>query len=215
MARKTTPQALRKRPMPPAALLEQVEPAFAPAPEVLEWLLREIVSDSGSIHNPEHRHLADADLCVLWASEGFAKQGRRVIGQAEMVGFRAGGWQKARQELQMREWFGRVPAFLITLDATYCAECGDAEFCSLVEHELYHLAHQLDEFGVPKFDKEGNPKIGVRGHDVEEFVGVVRRYGVGDPGGAIAQLAAAARGVPEVNRVQIAGACGTCLLRAA
>ena len=38
----------------------------------------------------------------------------------------------------MMQWFGRVPAFLITLAADYCAECSDAEFCALVEHELYH-----------------------------------------------------------------------------
>jgi hypothetical protein len=207
--------AQRRRPMPPPRLLEQHETLFAPAPEVLAWLQHEILEEGGRLHNPEHRHLLAADLAVLWASEGFTSKGRAVIGQAEMVMFRAGGWQKARQELQMREWFGRVPKFLITLDATYCAHCGDAEFCALVEHELYHVAQERDEFGAPKFTQEGLPKIGIRGHDVEEFVGVVRRYGIGDPAGAIAQLAAAARGTPEVGRMQIAGACGTCQLRAA
>lgn len=115
----------------------------------------------------------------------------------------------------MWEWFGHVPDWLITLDASYCRTCGDAEFCALVEHELYHVGHALDEFGNPAFTRDGNPKLALRGHDVEEFVGVVRRYGVGDPGGAIAALARAAAGAPEVARSSIAGACGTCLLKAA
>lgn len=115
----------------------------------------------------------------------------------------------------MREWFGRVPEYLITLAADFCATCSDTDFCALVEHELYHVAQKRDAFGFPAFKEDGTPKLGIVGHDVEEFVGVARRYGVGDPGGALASLAAAARGTPEVSRAKIAGACGTCLLRTA
>lgn len=126
--------------------------------------------------------------------------------------FRAGGWQKARQEQQMREWFGYVPTFIITLAADYCAQCSDAEFCALVEHELYHLAHELDEFGAPKFTKDGYPKIGLRGHDVEEFIGVVQRYGAS---AQVAKMVEAAKRTPEVSGINIAHACGTCLKVAA
>lgn len=115
----------------------------------------------------------------------------------------------------MREWFGRVPAYLITLDASYCRQCSDTDFCALVEHELYHIAQKRDAFGAPAFTKEGLPKLGIQGHDVEEFVGVVKRYGAGDPDGAIARLARAAANQPEVSRANIAGACGTCLLKVA
>ncbi|HVR48145.1 MAG TPA: putative metallopeptidase, partial [Pseudorhodoferax sp.] len=93
--------------------------------------------------------------------------------------------------------------------------CSDAEWCALVEHELYHVGQEMDEFGAPKFTREGMPRLCIRGHDVEEFVGVVRRYGVGDPDGAIGRLARAAGAMPEIGRANIAGACGTCLLRAA
>jgi len=188
---------------------------FAPAPTVLEWLRAEILSEGGALHNPDHQHLLDADLAVLWAPGPAAKQGRSVIGTAEEVAFRCSAWQRDRQEQQMLEWFGRVPRYLITLAASYCATCSDAEFCALVEHELYHIAHKHNELDVPMFTMDGEPKLFIRGHDVEEFVGVVRRYGVGDPNGAIGRLAAAARGTPEVSRVQVAGACGTCLLKAA
>ncbi|WP_414143866.1 hypothetical protein [Burkholderia territorii] len=40
---------------------------------------------------------------------------------------RVGGWQRARQKQQLCEWFGRVRAFLITLDAHYTLECSDLE----------------------------------------------------------------------------------------
>jgi hypothetical protein len=199
--------------MPPASVTEAAR--FAPAPEVLTWVREQILAEDGALHNADHAHLLDADLQMLWAPASFEKQGRVVVGTAEQVAFRAGGFQRMRQETQMLDWFGRIPDYLITLSATYCLQCSDAEFCALVEHELYHVAHQRDEFGTPAFDKEGRPKMCLRGHDVEEFVGVVRRYGVGRPDGALSRLVRAAGERPEVNLASIAGACGTCLLRAA
>lgn len=114
---------------------------------------RNILGEGGPLFNPDQSHLIDADVCFLWASTSFAKQGRTVLGQCEEVAFRVSGWQKARQEQQLVEWFGRVPAFLITLAANYCATCSDVEFCALVEHELYHIGHALDPYGAPAFDK--------------------------------------------------------------
>ncbi len=187
---------------------------LTPAPEVWEWLQSEILADTGSIHNEDHAHLLDADIRVMWASSSFAKQGRTVLGQAEQVAFRAGGWQKARMEQQMRDWFGDVPAFIITLAADYCAQCSDTDFCTLVEHELYHIAHANDKCGQPAFTKEGAPKLEMRGHDVNEFVAIVERYGVGAPDSDVARMVEAAKKPPSVNRASIASACGTCLMRA-
>ncbi|PJM67761.1 putative metallopeptidase [Achromobacter ruhlandii] len=181
---------------------------LAPAPELLEWVERMILATDGPLHNRDHAHLVDADLAFLWASSGFQKAGRVVLGLAEQVMFRASGWQKVRQEQQMIEWFGRVPAFLITLAADYCTACSDAEFCALVEHELYHIGHAPDPYGAPAFDKEGRPKLRIVGHDVEEFVGVVARYG---PSADVRRLAAAAGSASAVPRLGIARACGCCL----
>ncbi|HEK1767552.1 TPA: hypothetical protein SMR47_001471 [Pseudomonas putida] len=206
-----------ERPIPPQSLLGLSELSdfgirLVPAPEVWDWVSRQILANTGSIHNEDHSHLIDANIGVLWASSGFAKQGRVVLGQAEQLMFRAGGWQKARQEQQMRDWFGEEPAYLITLAADYCAQCTDAEFCALVEHELYHIAQATDQYGAPKFTQEGLPKLYLRGHDVEEFVGVVRRYG---PSHDVQQLIDAASRPPEVAKINIARACGTCLLKSA
>ncbi|QPZ69358.1 putative metallopeptidase [Pseudomonas aeruginosa] len=198
--------------MPPVDLLESLLLTLSPAIGVWDWVQREILADTGSIHNPEHAHLIDANIRVLWASSGFTKQGRYVLGQAEQVMFRAGGWQKARQEQQMREWFGEEPDFLITLAADYCSQCSDAEFCALVEHELYHICQEHNQYGEPKFTEEGFPKLKLRGHDVEEFVGVVRRYG---PSKDVQYLIDAASRPPEVAKIYISRACGTCLLKSA
>lgn len=190
----------------------QLSTNLAPAPDLADWVNATILAEDGPLHNPDHAHLLDADLCFMWASSAFTKQGRTVVGQAEQVMFRAGGWQKARQEQQMIEWFGRVPSFLITLAADYCAQCSDAEFCSLIEHELYHVAQALDEFGAPKFGKDGMSKLTLRGHDVEEFIGVVKRYG---PSEDVRRLVEAAKSIPSAGRGSIAQACGTCLKVAA
>lgn len=206
-----------RRPFPPINFVNSpdVKPyiGIIPAHEVSEWLTRQILSDEGDLHNPDHAHLIDADICFMWASNAFDKKGRSVLGQAEEVMMRAGGWQKARMEQQMYEWFGCIPKFIITLAADYCSQCSDLEFCALVEHELYHISQATDEFGAPKFYREsGLPVLKLRGHDVEEFVGVVRRYGASKE---VQELVDAANRPAEVAHLDIARACGTCMLRLA
>ncbi|KVU48209.1 hypothetical protein WK69_10905 [Burkholderia ubonensis] len=207
----------QRRPAPPDLLFDDSNwiRNIVPADGVAEWVNETFLRDGAPLHNPDHAHLIDADIAYLWAAVENVRQMRRVVGQCEEVMIRAGGWQRARQEQQLCEWFGRVPAFLITLDAHYARECNDLQWCGLVEHELYHIGQRLDEFGAPAFTKGGLPKLGIRGHDVEEFVGIVRRYGVGGGAGDTAKLVDAARRAPEVGHADIARACGTCILRAA
>ncbi|HDW2202642.1 TPA: putative metallopeptidase [Klebsiella quasipneumoniae subsp. similipneumoniae] len=188
-----------------------------PATEIREWVNQQILSEDGQIYNPAHEHLAnalaDTDIAFMWASGSFAKSGRVVLGQCEQVMMRAGGWQKARMEQQMLEWFGRIPKFIITLAADYCEQCNDLEFCALVEHELYHIAQATDDYGAPKFNKEtGMPVLKLRGHDVEEFVGVVRRYGASKD---VQEMVDAANRPAEVAHIDVARACGTCMLKLA
>lgn len=201
--------------MPPGDLFDEARllRPFVPAVGVADWIEASFLDESAPLFNPDHAHLSAADVGYLWAAVGNQRQMRRVIGQCEQVFFRAGGWQRARQEQQLFEWFGRTPEFLITFDAQFARDCTDADWCALVEHELYHIGQRVDAFGAPEFTKFGRPKLGMRAHDVEEFVGVVRRYGSVDP--AIKQMAAAVRERPLVAQADIARACGTCHLRAA
>jgi hypothetical protein len=203
--------------MPPDLLFDESNwtKHFVPADGLAEWVARTMMDESSPLHNEDHKHLHFADIEYLWAATENKRQMRRVVGQCEEVSFRVGAWQKGRQEQQMKEWFGRVPAYLITLDAHYARECSDAEFCALVEHELMHIGQKPDEFGAPAFNKDGSPKLGLRAHDIEEFIGIVERYGVGDPDSAIARMVRAANKGPTIANLSIAQACGTCLLKAA
>lgn len=208
-----------RRPYPPVNFTspENYRPyiAIIPANEVYSWVSDNILMENGSLHNEDHFHLHTADIAFMWASNAFEKRGRVVLGQCEEVMLRAGGWQKSRMEQQMHEWFGRIPKFIITLAADYCEQCNDLEFCALVEHELFHIAQKVDEYGAPKFTKEGLPVLTLRDHDVNEFIGVVERYGAGAPDSNINKMIKAAQSGPTVSAVNIARSCGTCLLRIA
>lgn len=213
--RKAAPKPGDARPLPPASFAEvSFSTRFEPAHELAAWVRRTFIEEGGALFNPEHKHLADASIGWLWASDGYAKQGRRVLGLTERVQSMGNPWAKARAEQQLAQWFGEVPEFLITLDGFHCATCSDADFCALVEHEMMHIAQATDEFGAPKWRKDGRPALSIRGHDVEEFVGIVRRYGVGDLDGGVARLVIAAAGGATVAPASVASACGTCMAKA-
>lgn len=202
------------RPYPPADLIEiTAEPMFAPAPDLIAWATETFIESGAPLYNEDHRHLNFASLGALWTNVPNGRAGRRIVGQCESGLPPMSKWGRARVERQMLDWFGEVPTFLLTFDAEYCATCTDAEFMALVEHELYHAGQERDEFGAPKFRKSGLPAFAIRGHDVEEFVGVVRRYGA-DASNVRAMVDAANRPA-EIANVSIAQACGTCQLRAA
>lgn len=212
---------IRSRPMPPEEIGTMVKDyplCVMPALDLTEWCLKTFLNPDSKLHNLDHFHLFDAlhegNIGFLWSITGYVKQQRQIIGLTEQANFgRSGYWSKLRQEQQMMEWFGiDIPDFIITLDANYCHRCTDEEFCALVEHEMYHITQKFDPFGTPVFVKEtGRPSLCIKGHDVEEFIGVVRRYGVGNPQGNLAQMVDAAKRKPEIARVDIAAACGTCL----
>ena len=134
-----------------------------------------------------------------------------VIGTAEPGAPQSamGKWGRAKATLQVTDWFGMVPDFIITIDASWWLQASDAKACALIEHELYHCAQDRDEYGAPKFNRQtGRPVFAMRGHDVEEFIGVVRRYGADAAG--IRELIEAVEAGPEIAAASIAQCCGTC-----
>lgn len=204
------------RPMPPESITAvDARIAFAPAPELVVWARATFIEDDGKLHNPDHFHLQSASVGMLWTNVRNSRKGRRIIGQCEegAPSGMMGKWGKARAEIQITEWFGHVPDFIITIDAEYAMSRSDAEFSALVEHELYHAAQETDPFGAPKFRKStGLPAFTPRSHDVEEVIGVVRRYSADAT--HVRALVDAANAGPEIANVRVAQACGTCQLRA-
>jgi len=200
------------RPTPPAALFEDFRSRFAPADDFCAWIRATFLVDDAPLRNPAHAHLNSASIGVLWTNVPNRRQMRTVIAQAEMPPAAKGAWPKAREEQQLEEWFGEVPDFLITFSVEMSA-FDDRTFCAIVEHELYHCAQKLDAFGSPKFrNSDGRPVFALKGHDVEEFVGVVERYGATPQ---VAKLVQAANAGGNVGLASIAAACGTCLKVAA
>ncbi|WP_244622297.1 putative metallopeptidase [Bradyrhizobium ivorense] len=171
-------------------------------------MFKTFINEGSPLTNADHAHLSDARIGVLWTSVENGKHGRAIVGQAQLCG--AGGsdkWAKGRIEQQLTEWFGSVPDFVITLFAPFAAQANDATFCALVEHELSHCAQEVDEFGSPKFTRNG-PSYCMRGHDIEEFVGVVARYGADASG--VRALVDAANAGPTIAAADITFACGNC-----
>ena len=199
------------RPYPPEAILEDVvNDLFVPDFELRSWIIDTFISETGDLCNPDHAHLREANLGVLWTNCDNSRNMRSVIGQAELMPPMAmGKWQRARASQQVVEWFGGMPDFLLTFSAPAAAAMDDTSFCALVEHELYHCAQKLDRYGMPAFNKAGLPVFAIRGHDVEEFVGVVSRYGAQAAG--VSEMVDAANRRPSIGLASIAGACGTCL----
>jgi hypothetical protein len=213
MAEEGQEAGLRSRPRPPQSLLSIDSAAgFVPAPDLVQWISATFLEEGAALENPEHIHLRDATIGALWTSVGNSRRGRQVIGQCEIgkpTGT-MGKWSRARAEQQITEWFGCIPDFILTFDAGYADSCSDARFMALVEHELYHAGQDTDEFGMPRFRKDsGMPAFCLKGHDIEEFVGVVRRYGA-DAAGVTAMIEAAKEG-PTVAAAEIDFACGNCL----
>lgn len=208
------------RPFPPTDLLDKAEEAeailLAPAPDLMEWVVNNFLTVDAEFHNPDHDHIAelmhDSEefLAFAWASSAAVAKKRMILGQCEKVMFNVGGWRKARQEQQMRDWFGYVPIYLITVDASFCEQASDRNFCALIDHELYHIGVERDADGEPILsDNTGLPKHYLAGHDVEEFVGVVKRWGASEN---VKRLVEAAKNPPFVDDLKISKCCGTCII---
>jgi hypothetical protein len=203
------------RPRPPERLLGQDGALTAypvePAHDLEAWMRATFINEDAPLLNEEHLHLRDARLGVLWCALPNERQGNAVVGMCEEATFIGNRWAKARWAQQIGGWFGEIPDFLLTFDAGYADECSDAAFCALVEHELLHAGQKKDAWGAPRFSKmTGRPVFGIRGHDVEEFVGIVERYGAGNGAGRTRALVEAAGRAPIICEADIAGACGTC-----
>ncbi|MGV3619108.1 MAG: putative metallopeptidase [Fimbriimonas sp.] len=185
---------------------------FTPAHELAEWAHETFVSLNGPLHNPDHEHLLRGTVAFLWAGAENAKAGRQILGMAQLGQVRnSDAWLRGQREQQLEEWFGRIPDFLITIDAGYWMLADDAQACALIEHELYHCGQLRDEFGMPCFNRDGMPIWTMRSHDVEEFVGVVARYGA--EATYLEGLRAAFERGPTIAPAEIGKACGTCMAR--
>jgi len=200
------------RPHPPDEIMELTgSNLFLPAPELMSWIDWAYLDEDAPLFTEDHDHLPIGEIACLWTNAENMSKGRKVVGQAEMPAT-GGNWAKARSAYQLERWFGYAPDFLITLDALACASMDNAAFCALVDHELYHFAQATDRFGAPRFNEAtGKPSYCIKSHDVEEFVGVVRRFGIHAAGEQATDMVIAAAQEPLIAPAELAMSCGTCL----
>lgn len=125
----------------------------------------------------EHKHFAEEEIAVefLLRVAPKLKQGRRQLGMAIIPTVQ--GELKDLFTQLLVAWFGRAPQFLIVLDQEFWLEADDLTRRALLEHEMMHIKQEIGKDGELKFDMDGNPKFGIRGHDLEEFNYIVRKYG--------------------------------------
>lgn len=208
------------RPYPPARLCDVsnyiIE--FLPAPEIVEWLKATFFAKSSPLFNPEHDHLEYATIGALYTNAENVRHQMRIVGTAELgrPPNTLTKWARARWVYQVEHWFGEAPDFILTFYAPYLATADDLSFCSTVEHEVLHCGQAKDEYGNPVFYKStGLPKYALKGHDVEEHVSIVRRYGAVAGAGNTLEMAEAASRPPEIGLAMARGACGNCAAAAA
>lgn len=201
-----------KRPLPPGIYRTEGAGRFLPAPELQHWVHDVFFSDGSPLHNPEHAHLYEngAFIGFLWTDCRQARHMNEIAATASIPGAQGNKWARKMFEQQLTDWFEEMPDFLITVYGPTAAQMSDAQFCALIEHELLHCSFATDEDGEMRRDEDDRPRWAIRGHDVEEFVSIVARYGAGNAAGKTAQLVRAAQNEPLVAGVDIRRCCGTC-----
>ena len=217
-------------PRPPDELLADALPvrgggAVAPALELEAWVLSEILAPDRPLSIYEHEHLRppsqggdfDVRLGFLWCTEVERRSGHRTLGTCQLGEPTGRAWAAAQRRQQLTEWFGEVPTFLIVLDALHASHAlktgRPQDLLAVVDHELCHAGIRRDRYGVPRFsERTGEPQWEVRRHDVEQFVGPVRRWGLEATG--MSEMAQAIDDLrelgPEVAPATTDGLCGTC-----
>lgn len=132
-----------------------------------------------------HTHLHTAEMLYVFTKQRRKRCGRIRVGSAARMNavqrFLASGLDSVE----------RGPDFMILVDSNEWSNLKAGQRKALVDHELSHCAlfvKDVEEEGPPKwrrFDAEFDAydeakyeyRWGLRGHDIEEFAGVLRRHG--------------------------------------
>ena len=125
---------------------------YTRAPEVA-LIAKQLIEDV-----PEHQDLDAAHIEYVWRDQHAKEKGRAVLGKARKVsglnGYLINGGD----------------LFVIEIAEDTWKQLDEKQRIALVDHELCHL--RVD------FDDDGEPKLSLRGHDLEEFAGIVERHGL-------------------------------------
>lgn len=139
--------------------------SWAPAPQVARLATQ--------IMGHHHLHLAGAPIVYVFRDPPATSHGRLVLGKARRVtGLSAFLVALAAGQVDDREISDDVDDtfFVMEIALGPWSKATDEEREALVDHELSHF----------DIDPE-NGALRIRGHDIEEFTGVVERHGLWSP----------------------------------
>lgn len=173
--------ALPPRPRPPAELrFPSALGAFTPDLALAAFVRQHFLTPAALFYDPDFQHLARAKIGFVWTNARDSKGGRVTSGMAELVRVPPKPqWKEAARLDQIHTWFGGLVDFVVTLHGPFSARANDAAFYALVDHELSHCDQARGAWGARLWNKRtGKPKWAIRGHDVEQHVGTVRRWGI-------------------------------------
>lgn len=123
----------------------------------------------------ETLRIAEADIAIYMRLEAKSRGGKAILGTLALP-----GWQGALGPLAawlLAEHHGKMPDFLMILDAEWWERASARDREALVFHELMHADQARDKEGELRFTSEGLPVWAIREHDVTAFHAEVRRYG--------------------------------------
>lgn len=125
----------------------------------------------------EHKHLVDNEIVIeyLMACSEKVKGGKAILAAVHLPTVQ--GRLKDLFEMLLARFFGALPDFLMVIDEGWWLEAAPVDREALVWHELCHVQQEIGRDGELKFDQDGNPKYGLREHDVSAFNSEVVRYG--------------------------------------
>jgi len=134
------------------------------------------------MNDPEHVHLRENEIRIeyLFRAMPKLKGGKAVLGSVHQPTCQ--GEMRPVFEWLLARLFGYLPDFVIILDQGFWESVPAQTKDALIFHELCHVKQDLDQYGVPKFNKQtGRAVYRLVGHDIEEFRAVVERYGAWSP----------------------------------
>lgn len=132
---------------------------YTPAPEV-----KKIATELIKQH---HQHLADVKIEYIFSSKTAIKSGKEIWGTMRKITSLPAYF--AAEEDDKTGGYSE-PFFAMVISEQIWNDLPDAKKLALVDHELCH--------GGVETDSDGNPKLKIITHDLEEFSAVVQRHGL-------------------------------------
>jgi predicted metallopeptidase len=142
------------------------------APDV-ETIAKDLIADV-----EDHFDLGNVEILYVFRDKASRSRGRAVLGRARKV-------TGLNRFLIRPDDDPDLPLFVLEIAKDTWSDLTDEGRRALVDHELSHL--------VVGENEDGELVGGIRGHDLEEFIGVVERHGLWKPDVVAMGTAAAAK----------------------